>query len=516
MKKLWDIIQRPLRCEPLLFASLCAVLCLTLFSTIYCGFTGLGTLVANIFFAYLATAVVSLFPSYAAMVLRWLLIVYSAAMSLFVFFGAIFIKTPTAMNTLMLILQTNAEEAGGFFRYYVHAKEVLMTIVAIAVCSGIGYGIFRLIKGSCRGAEYLRRTIACGSLLSVPVMCLLPLNVLQTVPQLEICFTHIDIVFHPHDLREYARKEAMTETNHAHAKNVVLILGESHHRSHCSLTGYSRPTNPELQQLVDSGNLFVFDSVVAPAAYTGLSLRSMLSTYGHHMREEEQGCDWWECQTIPTTFKALGYETYWITNQKGGAVRDAVADSYARLCDHTISTSGRGCLDGELLPLVKEAKEASKGNCLFIIHLMGSHEAFDQRFPGEFSHFKAEDYPELPANQRQTVADYDNSLLYNDFIVDRILEMFSDESTLAVYCPDHALDLYMIDPDYAAHAKADVQSQKVAREIPLFVYLSDGLKMQNDNLSDTLEAKLHKRYNSENLIYMMTQLDGYEFANRTK
>lgn len=509
--KLKNVIMRPLRLEPVLFAVLCAVLCVACFSKIYCGATGLGTLVANIFFAYVATLIVSFLPKYLNTVVRWTLMIYSIAMAYLVFWGAIFIKTPSAMNNLMLILQTNTGEAKEFFEYYVHTKQVLMTLGITAACAIAAIIIYRIATGKSKITAICRGLITTGSLMTIPVLCTLPLNVLQTTPQLEICFTDLDLVFHHHDLREYAVLPDMKQISATHPANVVLIIGESHHRSHSSLYGYDKPTNPLLQQLADSLNLVAYDSVYAPAAYTGQSLRRMLSTYGQHMRPDEKGKQWWECQTIPTTFKAMGYETYWITNQKGGATRDAIADSYAQLCDHIIRTEGRNAYDEALLPIVAKVDQEATGSILVVIHLMGSHEAYNQRFPASFCHFHASDYPNLPENQRQTVADYDNSLLYNDYIVSEIFKLFDDHSTVAFYCPDHAVDLFMTDPTYAAHAKSDPQSQRVAMEIPMFVYMSDKYKEQNPDMFNRLNANKHKPYASENIIYLMTKLAGFEF-----
>lgn len=511
-KKILHIITYPLRKESILFAALCGVSILTILSTWYCGNKGIGTIIANVFLTYLLTALVSIMPKYLNTILRWLTIGYSVLTVLLVFFGALFIHNTAGMNTLMLILQTNTQEVHDFFQYYVHFKQIVITLAALALICGISYIVYEVCKSHSRLSTTFRILISFACISTVLPIAYLPANVLQTTPQLEPIFTNLDLVINHHDLRECVKLPQLEETRSIHPQNIVLILGESHHKSHCSLMGYDKPTNPLLQELVDSNNLVAFDSVTAPAAYTGFAILRIMSTYGSHMLPSEEGLDWWECQTIPTTFKAMGYTTIWLTNQKDGATRDAIADSYAKLCDVFQRTSGKYAFDGELLPMVKYAAQSNANNqAFYVVHLMGSHEAYDQRYPESFSYFKPQDYPNAPEHQRPTLAHYDNSLLYNDYIIHSIIQQFADQSTIVIYLPDHAIDLFMTDPDYAAHAKADAASQQVSLQIPMFIYLSDSYKQLDEGSIERLQRNRHKQLNTSNIIYSIMDLAGWGF-----
>ena len=55
---------------------------------------------------------------------------------------------------------------------------------------------------------------------------------------------------------------------------------------------------------------------------------------------------------------------------------------------------------------------------LFRSHLMGSHSSYSKRYPAEYNIFT--DYS---TKKEKIINEYDNSVLYNDFIVDSLLNI---------------------------------------------------------------------------------------------
>lgn len=513
-KTIYYILSYPFQKEPFLFAALMGATCINVVTSMYYGLLGASAFISNTVISYLLTVFVScigFFKSlkFLALLCRVLIITYSCIMALLSFWGCIFIETPKALNSLLLILQTNLQETKEFFSCFVDIRVIIYTVSTIFLASFITYCTYRLLSyGILRIQRYTRMVLTAICWLAISSFSVLPKSVLLSSPQLEFMTTNLEIIFNHHDLRHYICMPQLSEVRNTHPKNVVLILGESHCRSHSSLLGYDKQTNPMLQQLVDSHNLVAFDSITSGAAYTGSSILRIMSTY-----PVEQN-DWWKCQTLPTTMKTIGYTTYWLTNQRGGATRDAIADSYGKLCDYFQRTAHNNAYDEDLIPLIKNIEINNDSGRKFIVcHLMGSHEEFGQRFPSEFRKFQAKDYPSLPFQQRQTVADYDNSLLYNDYIITSIINHFSMQSSIIIYIPDHALDLYMTDPNYARHAKDSYASQQAASKIPMFIYLSDAYKKLDNTAYYRLVSNRHKQINTENIIYTIVNLSGYRYIH---
>ena len=107
---------------------------------------------------------------------------------------------------------------------------------------------------------------------------------------------------------------------------------------------------------------------------------------------------------------------------------------------------------------------------------MGSHIDYRSRFPQKtFRHFKPQMYnrPDPTDKQRQTLADYDNSLLYNDSVVKAITNLFVDKDALVIYMPDHGEEIFDDKPYVSGrrhNADIDYRLARNEMEIPFWVW----------------------------------------------
>ena len=117
----------------------------------------------------------------------------------------------------------------------------------------------------------------------------------------------------------------------------------------------------------------------------------------------------------------------------------------------------------------------TKGN-LVILHLMGSHVDYRARYPQKTNTvFKPSMYnrPELTDKQRQILAHYDNSLLYNDSIVAAITQRFADKDAVVIYVPDHGEEIFDGSPYMYGRmhgANIDYRLARNEMEIPFWVW----------------------------------------------
>ena len=324
----------------------------------------------------------------------------------------------------------------------------------------------------------------------------------------------------PPDYADYV-KPANLEVVAGQPENIVIIFGESQCRSHCQFNGYDKVTMPRVQALIDSGRVATFDKVTSPGINTVESFKSMMGTYKPEMGDEVK---FYTCQTLPQTIRDAGYRSSWISNQSGTGLFNNVIANFAVLCDTSIFIGDKfkgnmvADLDGDLLPVARDyVGKNAPGKNFYVFHLMGSHPNFADRYPAEFAHFKAEDYPERPASQRPVFAEYDNSILYTDFIVSELIQLFRDKEAIVIYLADHALDFYFTRDDYFSHALASVpESIGPASEVPFFIYTSERYEEQFPDVCERIAASRQKDYRTDALIYTVMDIAGVQFKDKSE
>lgn len=266
--------------------------------------------------------------------------------------------------------------------------------------------------------------------------------------------------------------------------NIVLVIGESYNKRHSQLYGYDKPTTPRQKALAEEGSLIPFTDVIADWNLTSFVFKHMLSLYA----VGDSG-EWCDQPLFPEVFRQAGYQVTFLTNQFLPQAKEAVYDFSggfflnhpevsSRLFDKRNAKLYR--YDGDLVNSLNTLPPlnalTSPSGSLTIFHLMGSHIDYRSRFPQKtFRHFKPQMYnrPDLTDKQRQTLADYDNSLLYNDSIVKAITNLFVDKDALVIYMPDHGEEIFDDKPYVSGrrhNADIDYRLARNEMEIPFWVW----------------------------------------------
>ena len=122
-------------------------------------------------------------------------------------------------------------------------------------------------------------------------------------------------------------------------------------------------------------------------------------------------------------------------------------------------------------------KKEDKEHNLIILHLMGSHLMYKSRYPQNATHkyLKEDMYnrPELTKKQRMILADYDNSVRYNDSIVWAVTQRFADKDAIVIYMPDHAEEIFDGEPYMYGRmhgANIDYRLARNEMEIPFWIW----------------------------------------------
>lgn len=240
----------------------------------------------------------------------------------------------------------------------------------------------------------------------------------------------------------------------------VLVIGESESRDHMQLYGYERKTTPWLNKLASNENTFVFKNAYSNHTHTVPTLTYALSGKNQYNDIEQT-----DAFSVIEVAKAAGYKTYWLSNQAKYGVLDTPVTTIATMSDVqswlNINTGDKiftSYYDEKLADEIPITDTADK--ILMIIHLMGSHGAYRDRYPSDFEHFDG---------KGGNIDDYDNSVLYNDYVLRKIYDKVSKYPNFMawVYFSDHGDDV-----DNGLGHESSLFTYQMA-EIPLIVNVSD-------------------------------------------
>jgi len=242
---------------------------------------------------------------------------------------------------------------------------------------------------------------------------------------------------------------------------VVMVIGESSRASNWQLGGYSRATNPRLSHraINGAGRLVWMRNYAANAVATAESVPLMITR-----KAVGAPSDFAE-RSIVSAYREAGYSTWWISNQATVGIHDLLIASYAQEAGHIhfenwADYANKGAFDTALLPQVKRALTSGSDKVFIVLHLMGSHYAYWDRYPESDAYFgKAENLTrsdesliltgsgesgaagsanETPLAKRWRDS-YDNSIRQTDAVLDQVIELLAQDGRPAalVYASDH-------------------------------------------------------------------------------
>lgn len=240
---------------------------------------------------------------------------------------------------------------------------------------------------------------------------------------------------------------------------VILVIGETARADHFSLNGYSRKTNPKLEQKKD---IISLTAVSACGTSTAISVPCMFSAAGHDKFDVTAAQ---HTENILDVLAKSGIYVLWRDNNSSSkGVADRV--EYQNFRDPANNPDcATECRDVGMLHGLQEIVDAQTGDILIVLHQMGSHgPEYFKRYPAEFEKWKpACQSGELSrCSQQEIVNAYDNSILYTDYFLSRVIEFLHHNSqrfeTSMLYVSDHGESLgesgvylhglpYMIAPD---------------------------------------------------------------------
>ena len=277
----------------------------------------------------------------------------------------------------------------------------------------------------------------------------------------------------------------------------VLVIGESETRDHMGSYGYYRATTPVLESMKTDEKMLVFNKVWSCANDTVSAL-----TYALTNKNQYNDLELEKAFSLIEVANAAGYQTVWISNQVQYGLADTPITAIASEAKQQIWLRDKvGHLkDGRYLdvPDYYDEKVVSElenvkydDKMLIVIHLMGSHNSYRVRYPKEFDKFTGGDFDE-----------YDNSILYTDYVLGKILKKCNDMPNFQglLYFSDHGEGI----DAHVGHDNSNFTFQMT--RIPMTIYLSYDFIKNREAEYQILKNNINEYYTNDLIFELMMGL----------
>lgn len=417
-------------------------------------------------------------------------------------------KSPISPEFVTVAMGTNPEEAKEFFSLVLDETSTASLLAATALVL-----LVITLYVICEKRNQKRSRGVVWAAVSVLLLAVTAVTWNKELVEVELgqvlCAAKPEEVV---DLRKHKTHPVLTEQEIAHPANIVILLGESFSKSHSSLYGYQKQTNPRLSLYVEDSSMVVFSQAKSPATSTTQTFKYILNN--HTRQDEEHGVKWYESTSIIEALQSAGYHATWISNQAENGIYDNLPSGHSKLCDESYFSGGWSHYDDYLLSVNADSIKRRHPRNVFFFHFMGQHEVFKHRYPSTQTIFHPSDYPEAKQQQRQNLADYDNATLYNDYVASEIIKEFASSESVVVYLSDHALDIYNSDDSYCGHSRKTPESERYGLDVPFMVYVSASFDKRRPEVKEKLLAMRDKPLNTENLIHLVLDIAGWKLQQQ--
>ena len=282
---------------------------------------------------------------------------------------------------------------------------------------------------------------------------------------------------------------------------IVVIIGESYSKYHSQLYGYNKNTSPNLNKKAEDNEIYVFTNVVSPFNDTERAFRAIYS-----LGATNEGA-YSEYMLFPYAFKSAGWKTYNIDNMDLARNTSRVKDSRELsnlMFDYRNDVTFQ--YDEEIIKIINNKKSSQS---LYVVKLKGQHYTYPDTYPSTYKKFNSEkDYTDKDVSKtaKEIIADYDNSTLYNDYVVNTIIENFKNDNAVVIYFSDHGEEIYE-SRNYMGHGGTS-PCLNFQVEIPFIVWMSDKYKYNNPDVVENIIKNQGMPYTTDYVAHTILDMAG--------
>lgn len=404
-------------------------------------------------------------------------------------------STVFAPDTLLAIAQTNIQEAIEYAKDNFSCKTIFLIILANA------FVFFVAIKNT---QKILWNKYNLFLVLFCITACLVGVykyrdNIITDIPKQA---SKTLAQYKNFSKERTDRKDNMSKLLLSHKPEAgvyVLVIGESQNRAHMQAYNYHRATTPWLDSMKNDKNMLLFTKAYSCHTHTVPTLLYALTAKNQYNNIAVKNA-----VSVLEVAEAAGFETVWLSNQVKYSAWDTPVTSIASEANQQKwinSTLGESTntdyFDGKLIEELEKIKITDK--MLIVMHLMGNHGSYEQRYPKAFEKYDG----------KNTIDKYDNSIIYNDYVMSQVYKRARKIPNFKglVYCSDHA---DAIDKNLSHDA---AQFDFDMTHIPLYIYLSDSYIQNNSAKYKSLEKQKNKLFTNDLLFNLMLGVLGINLNN---
>lgn len=487
--------------ELICFSILITPLYLTYFISYLYGYLSYKLTLISIYASFWNIAIALIFSFPRKRILIYAIYILLSLLSLGDIFYISLFKSTIIRSEFYIIYETNFVEIKEFLQDSLKIKTSLI-LVFIFYCVGFLGLVITCRSARCKMLSYLLLVVVC---LMMVTLCVKRARTEALENNIAIKFIQSYISYYK--IKAHLKRIASINLEeivdlevyprHSEPEVHVLILGETTSRKHMGLYGYERNTNPRLSKMRDE--LYIFKDVISPHSHTLPNMRKIL-TFSNYEKEDLNS------KSLIQYVRKAGYKTYWISNQE---LENTVVDLFAKSSDVVSLVNkkenyiGNKSLDSNVfLPLSVALKEKTKKKFI-VIHLLGTHYKYRERYPSSFMKFTSSKRP--VKDWSWMVNEYDNAVFYNDYIVSTIISKVKKEGVLStvLYFSDHGEDVFDVG-DFALH------TEKLATfpmfTIPFILWISPEYSVANSEKVTGFKKYLDRKYMTDDVIHSIFDL----------
>ena len=171
--------------------------------------------------------------------------------------------------------------------------------------------------------------------------------------------------------------------------------------------------------------------------------------------------------------------------------------------------------DDELVSDFEKFDKQPSGHNFVIFHLKGQHFVAGERYPHvkEFSRFtvdsiqRNENYLQDDV-KKQRVADYDNSVLYNDSVLQHVFDIYKDRNAVVVFLSDHGEETYDYKDAIFRYYEGHMTKGwiKNIHNIPFVIWCSDVYIQRHGGTVKAIENATDRPFMIDNLCQLLFHL----------
>jgi heptose-I-phosphate ethanolaminephosphotransferase len=423
-------------------------------------------------------------------VIGWILFALIFSLSLFYAIHHILYSAPPTANVYVSFFDTDKNEMLEYYESYFNTDLFLELGLYLIIAISLHFILWK--NSGLVSKNFKRMALVFAILAPLTFLNLLNKSPLRMIEQFVI-FQNEQAKFKKFFSSKIPDDLKVTQAATDEDSTVVVVIGESTSRRRLSLYGYYRETNPLLRNIKDE--LVVFKNVISPHSHTVASLQKVLSFLNFDNEKSIQ-----TNANIIQIAKLANYKTYWLSNQIPLGSQETPLAAIANNADHSVfiadqkSYRDQKGFDGSLQPVLKKILKLPAKRKFIVLHLMGTHSSYKKRYPKKYSQFKDRIYHPLKLSDDQWEAynEYDNAVLYNDFIVNRFIETIRPlKNSKLLYFSDHGEEVF--DTHYVSGHTESIGSNPMF-EVPFIIWPQHKFKVAD---------KLNALWSTEDLIHTL-------------